>query len=76
MASGGRKVLFIFSGADRLAWEFEEKFVPVYSDKLDKCKSNYELHTIENANHVLSDKKWLNEMMKYSREWLNKHYAE
>ena len=52
-----RKILLLFSGADRLAWEFEEKFVPRYGEKLEKHYENYKIHTIKNANHILSDKR-------------------
>ena len=70
-----RKIIIIYSGADRLAWEFDEKFRDVYQQKLEQYKSYYELHNIEHANHILSDRTWQEEMQKIATTWLNQHYA-
>jgi pimeloyl-ACP methyl ester carboxylesterase len=74
MAKGPRKILLIFSGSDRLASEFEEKFVNSYGAQLSSCSENYVIQTIENANHILSDKKWVIEMLEYSKKWLQENY--
>lgn len=65
-----RKVLLIFSGADRLEHEFNEKFEELYHDRLEEQRKFYEKHTIENANHVLSMPEWQNEMLDISCQWL------
>jgi len=69
-----RRVLFVFSGADRLYWEFDEKFAVPYQNKLSKYKKLYEVYIIENANHIFSNKVWKEEMLEVSRNWLNKYF--
>ena len=49
-----RKVLLIFSEADRLYWEFEEKFMQPYGEGLKKYEDNVEIYIVESANHIFS----------------------
>lgn len=73
LSSGGR-LLLIFSGADRLAWEFEEKFAQPYADRLRDLEAGYECHTIPDANHILSDPAWRIRMQDLSDTWLARHF--
>lgn len=57
-----RKVLLIFSGADRLHWEFEEKYKQYFAPEYQEFKNNIDIHIIKNANHILSFKEWQDEM--------------
>lgn len=70
----GGKLLLVFSGADRLAWEFEEKFAAPCGDRLQGLGEGYEVHTIPNANHILSDPQWRSEMQALSDAWLARHF--
>jgi hypothetical protein len=71
MIERGGKLIFIFSGADRLDWEFEEKFARKYHDKIDMLGDNvFSLYTIPNANHILSRREWQDEMIQLSNKWL------
>lgn len=74
MASDSRKLLLIYSGGDRLGWEFDEKFSQPYHEKIEKHASNYELYNIEKANHILSAHKWQVEMMTHVKTWLARYY--
>jgi len=74
MASDSRQLLLIYSGGDRLGWEFEEKFSDPYQKKIKEHSKNYELHNIEKANHILSAPEWQDEMMGYVKTWLARHY--
>ncbi len=74
MISADKKMLFIFSGADRLAWEFEEKFVDRHADEIKQYNNNFETHTVENANHILTDKEWRQEMFRFADVWLDKNF--
>ena len=58
-----RKVLLIFSGADRLHWEFEEKYIQNYAQEFQKLSKNIDIHVIQNANHILSFTEWQDEML-------------
>jgi hypothetical protein len=69
------KVLFIFSGGDRLLWEFREKFEPRWETDLRKLDTGYEVHTIEQANHILSLPRWREEMLQRSTEWLLQNFS-
>lgn len=73
MIKNGQKIILVFSGADRLAWEFNEKFVSRFNDKIESINGRYEMHIIKNANHILSDKKWQNEMFDIISTWLSKN---
>lgn len=74
LASSG-KLLLVFSGADRLAWEFDEKFSQPYAEKLRGLGDAYEIHSIPNANHILSDPEWRREMQAISDSWLSRHFS-
>lgn len=64
------RVLFIFSGADRLAWEFEEYFWQRNRSRLNKYGDRFDVHTVKNANHIFSSKEWCNEMLLHACKWL------
>lgn len=70
MLETSRPMLHIFSGNDRLAWEFEEKFVEPNQQALKKYSSLYQVYNLENANHILSHPDWFNEMLRLSCNWL------
>ena len=58
-----RQVTLIYSGADRLRWEFEEKYLARYASEFHALKKNIEIHVIRDANHVLTFKEWQKEVM-------------
>jgi hypothetical protein len=69
-----KKVLLIFSEADRLYWEFEEKYMASYKNEFEKYKRNIEIFIAKDANHIFSFKEWQDEMLNTSCAWLNKYY--
>jgi pimeloyl-ACP methyl ester carboxylesterase len=76
MLSSKRPMLFVFSGADRLYWEFQEKFVARYERRLRDAGPGYQVHVVADANHVYSFKEWQEEMLAVSARWLNEHFAQ
>ncbi len=66
----GGRALLLFSEKDRLPSEFEEKFTAPYAESLQPFGSQMRLHTISNANHVLSMPEWRREALEVCREWL------
>lgn len=72
MLESGRPMLHIFSGADRLAAEFQEKFQERHQQSLDRYRDRFELHVIDKANHILAYPDWFNEMLALSRAWLRR----
>lgn len=76
MLDSGRPVLLVFSGADRLYWEFQEKFVARYASRLEAVQSGYDLHVVPNANHVLSLHEWQDDMLDASARWLQSHFGD
>lgn len=74
MLKSSRKILFIFSGADRLHWEFEEKFSNPYHEKLVQYESLFEVYIVKDANHIFSYSKWKQDMLKHAASWLEKNY--
>lgn len=75
MLEHGRAMCHIFSGGDRLAWEFDEKFAQLYADQLERYTGLYEIHLIDKANHVLAHPDWFKEMLDISTDWLNRRFA-
>jgi pimeloyl-ACP methyl ester carboxylesterase len=74
MVSSKRPMLLIFGGSDRLAWEFEEKFVARHRVELSKLPAMYDVHVIQHANHVLSMDSWQREMLEASASWLRTRF--
>jgi uncharacterized protein len=72
--AANRKMLLIFSGADRLYWEFEEKFMVPYREKLSALRNNFDIHIVPDANHIFSYHEWQDEMTAIATDWLKMHY--
>lgn len=72
MAESKRPQLHVFSGADRLAWEFKEKFQDRFPERLQRCQDQFEIHTIDKANHILAHPVWFSEMLGITRQWLGR----
>ena len=70
IADSGRPLLLVFGGADRLQWEFEEKFAARYRERLAGLSGLCQVHVIANANHTLSFQEWQQEMLEVTRGWL------
>jgi len=71
------KINFIFSGSDRLDWEYEEKFVSRYKNELNQYEGEaLSVCTIDDANHILSLPKWQKEMIDISTSWLSKNFND
>jgi uncharacterized protein len=75
MLASDRPMLLVFGGSDRLHWEFEEKFVARHRDRLASMPQTYQLHVVEQANHVLSFDHWQKEMLDVSEQWLQTYFA-
>ena len=74
MASN-RKMLLIFSEADRMYWEYQEKFAEPYAAKLQKHQSNVNVAIVKNANHIFSFDEWQQEMLALSNSWISNNYV-
>lgn len=75
MLENSRPMIHVFSGNDRLAWEFEEKFVEPNEAKLKQHESLFEVHNIEHANHILSHPEWFGTMLDLTSKWLDRHFS-
>lgn len=69
-------LLLVFSGGDRLAWEYEEKFAVPNADKLKLIGDQLVVKTIPNANHILSDQESQAQMFEILDSWLNERYGD
>ncbi len=74
VAQSKRPILLIFSGSDRLYWEFDEKFAQPYAKQLADVSGDYELHVVEDANHVFSFREWEQAMLQASESWLTSSF--
>jgi uncharacterized protein len=68
-------VILIFSGSDRLLYEFNEKFIQQYKDRFDMYSDQITQHVIPNANHILSNTEWKTQMINFSSDWLKTIYT-
>ena len=75
MLETGRPMLFVFGGSDRLRWEFDEKFVARYRDSLAGLQSGYDVHVVEDANHVFSLVSWQDEMLRVATGWIERRFG-
>ena len=75
MLSTRRPMLFVFGGADRLHWEYQEKFLARHRARLATLPPLADVHVVESANHVLSMREWQNEMLDVSTRWLKTHFV-
>jgi hypothetical protein len=76
MTESQRPILLVFGSADRLLWEYEEKFAAPYQNRLASSSQYYQVHTIPQANHVLSFEPWQQEMLDVSQAWLQRWFRK
>jgi pimeloyl-ACP methyl ester carboxylesterase len=69
-----RPVLLLFGGADRLHWEYEEKFVALHRDALRRHALALDVRVISNGNHVLTFPEWQEELFDLSERWLRDRF--
>lgn len=70
-----RPVLLVFSGADRLYWEFREKFYEIHKADVDSHPGLLDVRVIEEANHILSFTEWQREMLDSCTSWLEERFG-
>jgi len=70
-----RPALLIFSGADRLQFEYQEKFVALWSTPLEKFTGLLKVDVIPGANHVLGDPDWIRQAREITAQWLDLNFA-
>jgi uncharacterized protein len=70
LLANSRPALLIFSGSDRLCWEFREKYADHHAAILDRYRGLIDLHVVPDANHVFSFQEWQDEMMNHMQKWL------
>ncbi len=70
----GRPILMVFSGADRLHYDFQEKFQARNVKRTKPVEHQYQVHVIDGANHVLSNRTWITEFLDLSVVWLGARY--
>ena len=67
-------VLLNFSSGDRHRFNFGEKFEERHAGAIARIGHPYQVRLIEGANHVMSDPRWIDEMLRVTREWLDRHF--
>jgi len=69
-----RPVALLFSGADRLHWEYQEKVAEPWASALQAAPSQPTIALIPNANHILGDPVWVQRALELTDEWLDLHF--
>ncbi len=75
MLATRRPMLLVFGGADRLHFEYQEKFLDRHGERLKSLPALAQVHVIESANHVLSLTEWQRELLDVSERWLRSHFS-
>lgn len=66
----GKRLLFIYGTNDTYLKDFQNEFQTKYLLENDKYYGMYEVYTIEGANHMLTQKKWQDDAIEKSLDWL------
>jgi pimeloyl-ACP methyl ester carboxylesterase len=74
MVAGRKPALLLFSEADRLYWEFRERFVDTRRLRIDEAPDTLEVAIVKDANHIFSFSEWEQDMLQRSRAWIEKHF--
>jgi hypothetical protein len=73
-AASGKRMLLLFSGADRLYWEFQEKFLERHGKMAERYRESWAVHVTEEANHIYSFEEWQRDMLSVSGAWLSDNF--
>lgn len=69
LGRGGR-ALMIFSEKDRMLGDWREKFCDLHPEAVRRFAPQVVEHIVLGANHVLSERRWQEEMHDVARRWL------
>lgn len=72
-ADRGKRTLFIYGANDATWKEFQAELRARYLPQNGKYWDAYEVHTIENGNHLLSQRKWQDIVIDKIIYWLSKY---
>jgi len=76
MIARRRPVLLAFGGADRLYWEYREKFAEPNASLLADHDDFLDVHVIDHANHILTFPEWQERFFQLCEQWLGEHFPE
>lgn len=63
-------VMLVFSGADRLYWEYKERFADPHAGRLAAYDDRLTVRVIDHANHVLTFEEWQQSMLRHADDWV------
>ena len=67
------RVLLVFGGADRLFWEWEEKYASSRREFL-AAQPHLAVEVLPDANHIISFDEWQQRFFELSDEWVRTHF--
>jgi pimeloyl-ACP methyl ester carboxylesterase len=74
MLKARRPILLHFSSGDRHRFNFGEKFEERFAAEIAAIGHGYDVHVIDEANHVLSETRWIDQLLARTMTWLDRHY--
>jgi uncharacterized protein len=74
LVGNGRPALLVFSGGDRLYWEFESKFLSRHREAVAAAADLVDITVIPDANHVLTFDSWQQAMLSHVRGWVTTRF--
>lgn len=75
MLSRRRPVLLLFSGSDRLYWEFQERYAVPCAGEVASFADQLDIAVVPEANHIFSFGEWQQEMLRLSRSWVERRFG-
>ena len=69
-------VLLLFSGADRLYAEFNEKFLTRHGEAFAARAAHVDVRVVESANHVFTFREWQDDMLRETEQWLTRRFGD
>jgi len=67
------RLLLIFSGKDRLFWEFEERIQTPMQEYFEDNRQ-IDIHVVKNANHIFTLNEWQADVTATTVEWLEANF--
>jgi alpha/beta superfamily hydrolase len=74
MLAHGRNIFLAFGEADRLRWQFEEKFYSRHAAEIAKRPGRYELYLVKGARHIFEDAPHQDDVFGRIEYWLKNEF--
>lgn len=75
MLAGSKKLFLLFGEADRLYWDFDEKFYQSRKQEIERSGGRFELQSIKDARHIFEERAHQEELFRSIVSWVEREYG-